>query len=187
VLEDGVLKPTAATDPTRRALLAGAAVALPLLLTACKGVQALGTPPPPPTDIRLLQRAISAEQLLIAQCTGALGKTGSSGAAVAGSPAVTAAVTSVLSEHRQHLDQLRARLVEPAGRPSAPATQAPAVSLPASLDAAVAALSNAEQAASDALLSHLAVLPPSLAQLFASIAASEATHVPFLRAARGGQ
>ncbi len=42
----------------------------------------------------------------------------------------------------------------------------------------------AEQAASDRLIAELAGLPPSLAQLFASIAASEATHVEYLRAAR---
>lgn len=184
-LGDEVLKRPTATDPTRRALLAGAA-ALPVLLTACKGMQVLGTPPPPTADIRLLQRAISAEQLLIARCSGALSKAATSGAAAQGSPALTAAVTSIMTEHRQHLDELRARLVEPAGRPSATATQ-PSVSLPASMEAAVAALAEAEQTASDTLLGHLDSLPPSLAQLFASIAASEASHVPFLAAARSGQ
>jgi hypothetical protein len=51
----------------------------------------------------------------------------------------------------------------------------------------VIALEEAEQAASDRLIGQLAALPPSLAQLFASIAASEATHVPYLQAARRGR
>jgi hypothetical protein len=45
-----------------------------------------------------------------------------------------------------------------------------------------ATLEHAEQAASDRLIGQLAGLPPALAQLFASIAASEATHVPLLQA-----
>ncbi len=48
----------------------------------------------------------------------------------------------------------------------------------------LAGLERAEQAASDRLLRQLDGLPGSLAQLFASIAASEATHVPYLKSAR---
>lgn len=58
--------------PSRRALLAGAAASLPLLLTACKGVQALGTPPPPACDIRVLAAAIAAEEAMVARYAAAL-------------------------------------------------------------------------------------------------------------------
>ena len=44
------------------------------------------------------------------------------------------------------------------------------------------ALEQAEQAASDRLIGQLGGLPPSLAQLFASIAASDATHATALAA-----
>jgi hypothetical protein len=51
------------------------------------------------------------------------------------------------------------------------------------LNPTLAQLQQAEAAASDRLIGQLAGLPPSLAQLFASIAAAEATHVPLLRSA----
>ncbi len=57
---------------SRRALLTASAAALPLLVTACKGIQALGTPPPPPADVRALQAAISAEAAMIARYDSAL-------------------------------------------------------------------------------------------------------------------
>ncbi len=64
---DGVTGATGVQGPTRRALLAASAATLPVLLTACKGVQSLGTPPAPPRDIVLLRDAISAEQLMVAR------------------------------------------------------------------------------------------------------------------------
>lgn len=181
-----VAKATPATEPTRRAVLAAAAGALPLLLTACKGIQALGTPPPPGADVRELRQAIAVEEQLIARCTAAIGPGGaaSAGSAAAADTALAAAVTSVLAEHRQHLAQLKSRLIEPAGSASASPPRQPGSPLPVGLADAVPALQRAEQAASDALIGRLGGLPPSLAQLFASIAASEATHVPFLQAAR---
>jgi len=104
----------------------------------------------------------------------------------------------LLAEHRAHLAQLQSRLIIPAGSPaSAPpspspsgrATTAPAV--PTAPAAAIAFLKNAEQAAATALLTRLVTAPSSLAQLFASISASEITHVPVLdvvasRAGRAG-
>jgi hypothetical protein len=53
--------------------------------------------------------------------------------------------------------------------------------VPAEPAAAVAFLRAAEQHASDALLSQLGLAPASLAQLLASISASEATHAAFLQ------
>jgi hypothetical protein len=55
--------------------------------------------------------------------------------------------------------------------------------VPAAPDEAVAFLRRAEQAAAAALADGLMRVPGSLAQLFASISASEATHVPVLEAA----
>jgi hypothetical protein len=177
-------------DQSRRAVLAASAAALPLLLTACRGVQALGAPPPPALDIRLLRSAISAEELMVARYTAAIKQAGSraesagSTSAPAVSASITAALTAVLAEHSQHLDQLTSRLIEPA--PTKPSPR-PAVSLPAGQTDVLNGLETAEQAASDRLIGQIAWLPPSLAQLFASIAASEATHVPYLQAARLGR
>jgi hypothetical protein len=164
---------------TRRAVLAASATAVPLLLTGCRGVQALGKPPPPPLDVRVLRAAISAEQLLVARYQAAL-------TAAASDPAAHTALGSVLAEHSQHLDQLTARLIEPTtSRSASPGPGSRPASLPSGLPATVRLLESSELAASDRLLAGLTFVPPSLAQLFASIAASEATHVPLLRALPG--
>ena len=54
-------------------------------------------------------------------------------------------------------------------------------------DAALAQLRAAEQAAVKTLMSRLNGASPSLAQLYASIAASEATHVSVLSARTGAR
>ena len=86
------------------------------------------------------------------------------------------------AEHSAHLAQLN-----PGGRSLPGARPAPSpsptVHVTGTVAAELTALEQAEQAASDRLIGQLAGLPPSLAQLFASIAASEATHVPFLQTA----
>lgn len=165
-----------AARPTRRAVLAASAGAMPFLLAACKGVQVLGTPPPPPADIEELRAAISAEQVMVASYDAALTQPGAN-------PAVRSALTAVLAEHQQHLAQLRSRLVEPAGSHAARAGHVRAAALPAGVSGTLGFLERAELAASNRLTANLPVLPPALAQLFASIAASEATHAPFLRSA----
>ena len=184
---------SAAAAPSRRAVLAASAAALPLLLTACKGVQALGTPPPPPRDIVALRAAISAEALMVTRYAAALGRVRRELQPTVPPAGATllSALAAVHAEHAAHLAQLRSRLIQPAGSAPAPspsASQSPAPEPTGSPDDAVAAevtaLAVAEQAASDRLIGQLAGLPPSLAQLFASIAASEATHVPYLQAAR---
>ena len=180
--------------PTRRAVLAASAAALPLLLTACKGVQALGTPPPPAPDIVTLRAAISAEASMVARYGAALQrlKRDFPPKVPPAGIVVLSAITAVHAEHVAHLAQLRSRLVQPAG--SAPSPSPSASTSPAGggvtgggVTAEVTALAGAEQAASDRLIGQLTGLPPSLAQLFASIAASEATHVPYLQAARRGR
>jgi hypothetical protein len=165
-----------AADPTRRAVIAAAAV-LPLAaLSGCDGVDVLGQPPSPAPDVGLLRAAIAAEQVMIARYDAVLG----------GAPSL-AALEPLLAEHRAHLAQLRSRLIVPAGSasPSPPATPASAGAVPRDPAAAVAFLRAAEQAAATALLGRLRNAPASLAQLFASISASEATHVPVLDAAAG--
>jgi hypothetical protein len=170
------------TGPSRRSLLVAAGAALPVLLTACKGVQALGTPPPPPRDVQVLRAAIRAEELLADQYAAAI--TRLPAGATPGAASLLAAVRAVQGEHAAHLAQLRSRLIEPAGAPTPAAPRAPEDIAGSSLTGVLTALEQAEQAASDRLLGQLGGLPPALAQLFASIAASEATHVPLLQQAQ---
>jgi hypothetical protein len=181
----------AARGLSRRALLAASAAALPLLVTACRGVQALGTPPPPPAAVRALEAAITAEAAMIARYAAALKQLTAGG---------FTAASAVQADHIAHLAQLRSRLVEPPGARPSPVN--PPHGTPSAGPGAAGAagttgatgvtgtravlgeLEIAEQGASDRLIGELAGLPPSLAQLFASIAASEATHAEYLRAQR---
>jgi hypothetical protein len=164
--------------PSRRVVLTASAATIPLLISACRGVQVLGTPPPPAPDVRQLRTAISAERSLIAGYRAAMPH-------ASADASVSAALAALLAEHEQHLAQLNSRLIVPAGSAdSAPAKAGPAVSIPAGLPAALAALASAEQGASQRLATQLLDVPGSLAQLLASISASEATHVPVLDALR---
>src|SRR5262249_24462989 len=90
--------------------------------------------------------------------------------------ALTPTLGTLLAEHQAHLAQLRARIIEPPGKtvPAAPPSMQPIAGAP---PGALARLPTAEQAAVTAPLRRLAGASPSLAQLYASIAASEATHV----------
>lgn len=171
-------RPGGPTGVSRRSLLVAAGAALPILITGCKGVQALGTPPPPPREIRVLRAAITAEQLMVARYSAALTRLPASNATL------HAAVRAVQAEHAAHLGQLRSRLIEPAGAPTPAAARAPVLAAGSSPSSLLGTLEEAEQAASNRLLEQLTVLPPTLAQLFASVAASEATHVPFLQQAQ---
>jgi hypothetical protein len=164
--------------PGRRAVLAAALrgvplAAAPLLLAACRGVQVLGSPPPAPADVRALRAAIKAEELMVARYSAAIMQL------PAGDTAAVQAVRTVQAEHAAHLRELRSRLIELAPHPSA--TPRPVTIPPGSTASILQGLGQAEQAASDRLMGQLQVLPPALAQLFASIAASEVTHVPYLQ------
>jgi hypothetical protein len=169
-----------AADPTRRAVIAAAAVLPVVAVAGCGGVDVLASPPSPSPDVGLLRAAIAAEQLMIAQYAAVLDGLPTAGGG--SSAALTAALEPLLAEHRAHLTQLRSRLIVPAGgaspSPSRRAAGAPAV--PTAPAAAVAFLISAEQAAATAMLGRLRGASASLAQLFASISASEATHVPAL-------
>jgi hypothetical protein len=177
-----------AAHPTRRVMLAAAAI-LPLAAaTGCDGVDVLSAPPRPAPDVALLRSAIAAELLMVAHYSNALSAARHPGATPAAGrgtapAALAAALEPVLAEHRAHLAQLRSRLIVPAGAAPLPSERVPAApAVPAAPGAAVAFLRAAEQAAATALLDRLPQAPASLAQLFASISASEATHVPVLDA-----
>jgi hypothetical protein len=171
-----------AAKPTRRVVLAAAAM-LPLAaVSGCGGADVLAAPPSPAPDVTVLREAIAAEQLMITRYTTVLHQAGASGGS-AGS--LSGALEPLLAEHRAHLAQLRSRLIVPAGSKASSATpheRAPAP-VPSGLSDGVAFLRTAEQDAATAMHKRLDGAPSSLAQLFASIGASEATHVPVLNAA----
>jgi hypothetical protein len=173
-----------AADPTRRAVLT-AAVALPLVLAGCKGTMALGSPPQPGADVDQLHAALASEALLIASYRAVLRQRRDGGSGAGSGPATGAILATLLAQHEDHQRQLHDRLVpgapQAAGSGPLPSPHLP--TLPAGNGPALDYLSKAEQAASDRLLDRVSLVPPALAQLFASIAAAEATHVPVLRAA----
>jgi hypothetical protein len=176
--------------PRRRTLLASAA-ALPLLLATagCRssdvftGPDPLAGRPRPAPDVVTLAAVIAAEESLI----------GLYRTALAGDSAATARghdLGALLAQHEQHLTRLRARLIQPPGTataapsPRATAVASPGPSAKASATAparvTIARLRTAERASAVGLVRRLATVEPALAQLFASIAASDATHVTVL-------
>lgn len=171
-----------ASDPNRRAVVVAAAT-LPLLIAGCKGAQALGSPPGPAPDVARLRAAILAEQDMVASYQAALRRPGGSRGAA------RATLADVLAQHQDHLSQLRIRLIP--GSPLASGSGALRPPRAAALTPGprpsprhvLGELARAERAASDRLLSQVPEVPAALAQLFASISASEATHVAALHAA----
>jgi hypothetical protein len=161
--------------------MAAAAAALPLAaVSGCGGLRVLGSPPPPAADIVTLQSAIAAEQVMVDRYRAVLS------AAAGSAPALAAVLRPLLAEHVAHLSQLRSRLIVPAGSAASASPSPPgrsAKNVPAAPAAAVAFLRAAEQAAATAMGSRVPHAPASLAQLYASISASEATHVPVLSVA----
>jgi hypothetical protein len=160
-------------------MLLASATTLPLLLaaTGCRSSEAFAGPDPlagpssPAPDVITLEAVIAAETNLIH-----LYKTAISG--------VSRATAPLLSQHEQHLAQLSARLVMPSPVSSAPGPQRPspgvATAAPARVTAALLQAAERESAAN--LVRRLGAAEPALAQLFASIAASHATHVAALGA-----
>ncbi|HLK75511.1 MAG TPA: hypothetical protein VKU77_17890 [Streptosporangiaceae bacterium] len=159
----------------RRRVLAASAAALPALLATagCRSSDAFAGPDPlagRPTlspDVITLQEVIAAERAMIALYQ----------AAVDVSLRPASQVRGLLAQHRQHLGQLQARLVLPPGwaSPSASASRSPVSST-----VTVESLRAAEATSAADLVRRLVGVPPALAQLFASIAASDATHVTAL-------
>ena len=151
-------------------MLAASAAALPALLATagCRSSDVFAGPdplagrPPLSTDVITLQEVIAAERAMIALYQ----------AAVNTRPARP--LEGMLAQHRQHLAQLQARLVLPAASPT-PSASASRGAAPARVT--IAQLRAAERASATDLVRRLVSVPPALAQLFASIAASDATHV----------
>jgi Ferritin-like domain len=166
-------------DPTRRRILTASALMLAAAGPAgCASGQAWpwARPPVPAPDVGVLQNVIAAEHVMVSRYT----------AVLSARPALAATVSPMLRHHQQHLAQLRDRLVVPTGaRPSptrtARARQAP---VPARRADVLAYLRRAESDQAAFLVRTLsAVATPSLAQLMASISASEAAHAALLRSA----
>ena len=152
-------------------MLAASPTTLPLFLalSACKGPAVLSGPPPLSNQTQVLLNAVTAERNLIWIYNKAM----------AGYSALRPTLAPLLAEHQAHLAQLAAGVVEPPGK-KVPDTVTARPTLSATADGALLQLRAAEQAAVVRLLSRLGGASPSLAQLYASIAASEATHVSTL-------
>jgi hypothetical protein len=163
-----------ARDATRRRVLAIGAVTLPLAMAGCKGLGALGTPPKATPGVAVADDAITVETRLIAHY----------GAVLAAVPGLAGTLRPLLAQHHDHLAQLRARLIIPPGSrardPASPGASPAPSAVPGTPAAALRYLRDAENAAAAAQLAHLTAAPPSLAQLLASISASEATHAMIL-------
>jgi hypothetical protein len=172
---------------TRRAMVAAAAGGS-VLLAGCKGLEALGPPPKPAAAVGTLERAIAAEEQLVRVYQAAL-------SALAGQPGhpgqarVADVVRDMLADHQAHLIRLRARLIVPPGLASAspgagPGSSPPTVATPPAAGTPpreiIAGLVSAENAAAARLIRQLALMPPAVAQLMASIGASEAGHAALL-------
>jgi hypothetical protein len=161
----------------RRRLLLASATTLPLLLAAagCRssdvftGPDPLAGRPQPAPDVVTLQTVIAAEENMVKLYLAAISD--DSGTARA------RRLAPLLAQHQQHLTRLRARLVIPAG--TVRASPAPSASATGKAPAKVstAQLRTAERASATNLVKRLAAVEPALAQLFASIAACDATHV----------
>jgi hypothetical protein len=165
--------------PRRRALAASAA-ALPVLLGAagCRSSDAFAGPDPlagrptPSPDVITLQAVIAAEQAMVALYRTAVAAGLRAADQLHGREGL---LEGLFAQHRQHLAQLQARLVVPPGQasPSPSPSAVPGV-------VTIARLREAERASAAGLPQRLADVPPALAQLFASIAASDATHLAAL-------
>jgi len=160
-------------EPTRRVMFAAAA-ASSLLLAGCKGLEALGPPPKPAAAVGTLEHAIAAEELMVRTYQAAL-------AALAGEPRASGIVADVLADHQAHLARLRSRLIVPPGSATAKPIRSPAPpALPTGQRQVISALVTAENAAAARLMGQLLTVPPAVAQLMASIGASEASHAALL-------
>jgi len=169
-------------------LLVTSAAALPLLLgiAGCRSSDAFTGPDPlagrPPLghDVLTLQAVITAEENMIDLYRMAISDdTGTSRARTLG---------SLLAQHEQHLVQLKARLIpggsggegSPPGSGGSGGSSPRASTSPRPGAVSTARLRAAERASAADLVQRLITVPPALAQLLASIAASDATHVTAL-------
>jgi hypothetical protein len=169
----------------RRRVLAASAATLPFLLgiAGCRSSDAFTGPDPlagrPPLgrNVLTLQAVIAAEENMID-----LYRTATSGGPGNRTAAQTRMLQSLQAQHEQHLVQLKARLVVPPGASAPPSSPSGAAASPSPRASTIslAELRAAERASAADLVQRLVTVPPALAQLFASIAASDATHVTAL-------
>jgi len=171
-------------------MLLASATALPLLLATagCRssdvftGPDPLAGRPPLGHDVLTLQAVIAAEENLIYLYRTAI----NGGSGTAPQDARSRTLRPLLTQHEQHLAQLKARLIEPAGPAAAQASPggspgpSSSAARPGPVRVTTARLRAAERASAASLVQRLATVEPALAQLFASIAASDATHVTVL-------
>ena len=158
-------------------MLLASAAALPLLLgtAGCRssdvftGPDPLAGRPPIGHDVLTLQAVIAAEENMIDLYRLAI--SGDSGTSRART------LRSLQGQHQQHLVQLKARLILPPSASPSPSSASPS---PRASTVSIARLQAAERASAADLVRRLATAPPALAQLLASIAASDATHVTAL-------
>ena len=157
-------------------LTASALAAASLGTAGCATLNAASAAARVPPDVTLLHAVITAKTTMIGRYM----------ATAAAHPQLRAGLGPLLGDHQAHLAELQHRLVEPPhpapglGPPKPAASAAPPV--PSGAGAAVAALASAERAASAQHVAQLRSVTASLAQLLASIAACEATHVTALAA-----
>jgi len=165
-------------------MLAASAAALPALLATagCRSSDVFAGPDPlagRPSlshDVITLQAVIAAEQAMIKLYQAAVD---SNLRATLPSTGRVEVLEGLLAQHRQHLGQLQARLVLPSGSPSGSPSASPSPgAVPAPVT--IARLRAAERASAADLLRRLVTVQPALAQLLASVAASDATHVAAL-------
>ena len=160
-------------------MVLASAAALPVLLAtaSCRsedlftGPDPLAGPPSPAPAVVTLQAVIAAEHTMIRLYRAAIGGDRTAAQAHGLAP--------LLAEHEQHLARLQARLMVPAGAQASPS---PSPGATGTAGAAVgrvtiARLQAAERASAASLVQRIGPVEPALAQLFASIAASDATHV----------
>jgi hypothetical protein len=171
-------------------MLLASAAALPLLLgtAGCRssdmftGPDPLAGRPPLGHDVLTLQAVIAAEEDMIDLYRGAIsGDSGNQRAARA------RMLRALLAQHEQHLVRLKARLIVPPGASVSPSPSSGQAGRPAGAGAStppvrvtISRLRAAERASAADLVRRLVTAPPALAQLLASIAASDATHVTVL-------
>ncbi|HEY3903743.1 MAG TPA: hypothetical protein VGM14_07575 [Streptosporangiaceae bacterium] len=177
-----------AAEPTRRTMIAAAAagsLGLAGFLTGCKGIAALGPVPPVGADVVTLEHAISAEETMVAIYQAAVSQLGNT-SITSGNGSDAQIVAAIRTEHVEHLRELRARLILPPRyaktKPGANKHPAPP-QLPADAKAVIAALAGYERSAAARLVGELVTAPAALAQLMASIAASESGHLVYLHQA----
>jgi hypothetical protein len=155
-------------------MLAASAAALPVLLATagCRSSDAFAGPDPLASrpalapDVVTLQAVITAEQTMIRLYEVAVDSD------VAAARA--SGLAGLLAQHRQHLRLLQGRLVQPSGAPTATPSGSSAGTVRGPVT--IARLRAAERASAADLVRRLVTVQPALAQLFASIAASDATH-----------